>query len=64
MGRVTGALLRLLEEKKTTLPQPLPVKEVALPTPAARGRSEKVQAEGGSGRAMHGAALAAFGVWR
>src|SRR5450755_3896089 len=48
VGRVTGALLRLRgRDKKTTHPQPLPVKEGAVPTPAARGRSEEVHTEGG-----------------
>ena len=32
VGRVTGALLRLLEEKKTTLPQPLPLRKSATET--------------------------------
>jgi hypothetical protein len=40
VGREAGSPLRLLENK-TTLPQPLPLKEGALPTPAARGRSEE-----------------------
>ena len=55
-GPGTGALLRL--RGKTTHPPPLPVREGAVPTlrPPVGG-NEKVQAEGGSGRALHGAGL-------
>src|SRR5450631_4251605 len=62
VGRVTGALLRLRQEK-TTHPQPLPVKEGAVPTPAARGRSEEVHTEGGPQEQCTGQSSAAFSQW-
>ena len=40
VGRVTGALLRLREEK-TILPQPLPLKDGTVPTPPPVGRARK-----------------------
>ena len=62
MGREAGSPLRLLENK-TTLPQPLPLKEGALPTPARPWAERGVQAEGGSFRAMHRARLGTPSLW-